>query len=142
MTSSTATVSRVLVILDPSYGERLKKVWPGQAVWITMSWANEPVVRSLWANHPKQDHLSGITGMRFDPSVTPEQQFLAQLSAIDLHHGPYSTSAPYSELEVVGVQPTAAIREAIAQLEFTKLEERCDGFVARRTAASAIVASG
>ena len=29
----------MLVILDPTYGERLKDVWPGQAVWITT--ANE-----------------------------------------------------------------------------------------------------
>jgi len=133
MTSWTAAISRVLVILDPTYGERFKDVWPGRAVWITMSSANEPVVRSLWANHPGQDHLSGITGMRFDPSITPEDVFLAQLSSIDLHHGSYSTINPYTELEVVGVHSTAAIREAIAQLEFAKLEERSNGFIARRT---------
>jgi len=75
--------------------------------------------------------------MRFDPSIAPEDVFLAQLGTIDLHHGPYSTSNRYTELEVVGVHPTAAIREAIAQLEFTKLEERSNGFIARRTETTA-----
>jgi hypothetical protein len=133
MTNSTASASRVLVILDPNYGDRLRDVWPGRAVWITMSIANEPVVRSFWANHPKLDHLTGITGLRFDPLVAAEDRFISGLDAIDLHHGPYSTSNPYSELEVVGIQPTSAVREAMTQLGFTQFEERPDGFVARRS---------
>ena len=56
----------VLVVLDPNYGERLRQMWPGRPVWIAMSPINEPTVRSLWASHPDGDHLSGITGFRFD----------------------------------------------------------------------------
>jgi len=70
-----------------------------------MSFTNEPVVRSLWANHPELNHLTGITGMWFDPLVA-EDRFIAELGTIDLHHGPYSTSNPYTELEVVGIQPS------------------------------------
>jgi hypothetical protein len=97
-----------------------------------MSFANEPVVRSLWANHPELDHLTGITGIRFDPLVAAEDRFMSELGTIDLHYGPYSTSNPYTELEVVGIQATSAVREAMTHLRFTRFEERSDGFIARR----------
>jgi hypothetical protein len=102
-----------------------------------MSFANEPVIRSIWANHPALDHLTGITGMPFDPLVAAEDRFISELSTIDLHHGPYSTSNPYTELEVVGIQLTSAVREAMTLLRFTEFEEHPDGFVARRSQPSA-----
>jgi hypothetical protein len=71
--------------------------------------------------------------MRFDPLVAAEDRFIAELGAIDLHHGPYSTINPYTELEDVGIQPTSAVREAMTHLRFIQFEERPDGFIARRS---------
>ena len=51
----------VLVVLDPDFGERLRGLWPGRAVWIVKSPVNDPVVSDLLARAPGYDHLSGIT---------------------------------------------------------------------------------
>jgi hypothetical protein len=71
--------SRLLVIVDPEYGDRLLEIEPGPPVWVTMSTANQPVVYSLWQTCPEPDHLTGITGFLFTPDIGPDERFLAQL---------------------------------------------------------------
>jgi hypothetical protein len=125
--------SSVFMILDPNYGDRLRQVWPGRPVWITMSSINEPAVRSLWAAHPDVDHLSGITGFRFDAHASPEESLLDNLDAVDLHHGPHSSKEPYTVLEVSGARLTINVREAMSKLGFERFSENPDGFIARRS---------
>jgi hypothetical protein len=139
MTVPSAHSTRLLVILDPDYGDRLREVWPGQPVWIASSAENAPIVRSLRAAHPVPDHLIGITSMNLDPSMAAEDQFLAVLETIDLHHGPYSTRAPYTELEVVGSSLTSPIRAALVQLGFAQFDETRNGFIARRSREEAAI---
>jgi hypothetical protein len=128
---------RLLVILDADLGNRLGQVWHGQPVWIVMSPVNEPAIRSLWASHSKQDHLSGITGLQFDKNMAAEDRFVAELDTIDLHHGPYSTNTPYTILDVIGAQLTGGIREALSELGFTDFTETAEGFSAERSLAEA-----
>ena len=130
----------VLVILDPNYGERLRKVWPGRPVWIVMTSINEPTVRSLWASHPDDDHLSGITGFRFDVDATPQKSLLDNLTMIDLHHGLHSSRPPYTALEVSGARLTTEVREALSKLGFKKYLENADGFIAPRSTEEAVKA--
>jgi hypothetical protein len=124
---------RVVVILDPDYGERLREVRPGVAVWIVMSPANEPVVRALRAITDSPEHLTGITGMKIDHDATPEEVLLDELNTIDLHHGPYSSSKPYTALEAIGATLTIDLREALRALGFIEFTENAIGFVARRS---------
>jgi hypothetical protein len=98
MTTPAGSTSRVLVILDPEYGERLQPAWEGQPIWVELSPINEPVVRELWRGVPAPNHLTGITGLTFDPSLSAEERLLAELDTIDLHHGPSSTKRPYPNL--------------------------------------------
>ncbi len=44
----------------------------------------------------------GITSFRVDPTATPEDWLVDVLDQIDLHHGEYSQSPPYSALQIVG----------------------------------------
>ncbi len=123
----------VLVVLDPNYGERLRQMWPGRSVWIALSPINEPTVRSLWASHPDCDHLSGITGFRFDADALPENSLLDTLDMIDLHHGLQSSKDPYTVLEVVGARLTTDVWEVLCKLGFERCLEHTDGFTARRS---------
>src|SRR5215469_8186204 len=100
---------RVVVVVDPKFGERLRNIPQGQPVWIAMSPANEPVVRSLWANSPASDHLTGISSFAYEETVSASDSLIGVLDAIDLHHGPHSSPAPYKTLEVVGTQLNVAI---------------------------------
>jgi hypothetical protein len=129
--------TRVLIILDPDYGDRLRAVSPGRPIWIELSPANEPVVRALWASQPGQHYRTGITGMKFIPEIAPEENLLAQLATIDLHHGPYSSDTPYAELEVVGCQLTASIRDALIKLGFVHFVALPKGFAAIRNSTKA-----
>lgn len=133
MNSQKHSTGSVLVIVDPAFGEKLRTVPTGQPVWIAMSPANEPVVRSLWAGRAAPDHLTGITGFRFDESVSAEDLFLAVLDTIDLHHGPYTSASSYVEIAVRGARPTAEVRAGLSEFGFTDSTETEDGFAARRT---------
>ena len=130
----------VLVVLDPNYGERLRQMWPGRAVWIAMSPINEPTVRSLWASHPDADPLSGITGFRFDTNALPENSLLDNLYEIDLHHGQYSSKDPYTVLEVSGAELTIDVRKALCKLGFETFLDHTGGFTARRSTEEAVKA--
>ena len=139
MTTPAGSTSRVLVILDPEYGERLQPAWEGQPIWVELSPINEPVVRELWRGVPAPNHLTGITGLTFDPSLSAEDRLLAKLYTIDLHHGPYSTTRPYTELEVIGCPLSDRIRTALSELGFTNFEEKNHGFLADRTPEEAAI---
>jgi hypothetical protein len=130
LTDSTGTV---LVILDPAFGEKLRAVPAGQPVWIAMSPANEPVVRSLWATQASPDHLAGITGFHFHEDFSAEDRFLAELDEIDLHHGPYSSPSPYVGIAVRGARLTAKVRAGLSEFGFVDFTETENGFTARRT---------
>lgn len=125
--------TRVLVVLDHEYGDELRAVWSGQPVWIELSPVNEPIIRSFWEENPDQTSLTGITGMNFEPDMTSEERLVSNLDKIDLHHGPYSTSTPYTEIKVIGCPLTRRIRAALEELGFTEFEEQDISFVAHRT---------
>jgi hypothetical protein len=136
MTAPTASTARVLAILDADFGDRLRDIPPGQPVWITMSLANEPAVRSLWATRSDPDHLTGITSMNFTPGLVVEDQLLNNLGTIDLRHGPYSSKTPYTELEVIGSPLTPRIRAALSKFGFIQFDERQHSFIASRSQAA------
>ncbi|HEX3865048.1 MAG TPA: hypothetical protein VHY35_25455 [Stellaceae bacterium] len=100
-----ASVKSVFVVVDPDFSEKLRAIPVGRPVWITMSPANEPIVRSLWEGQKSTNHLTGITGFRFDREISAEDRFREELDTIDLHHGPHSSTSPYTEIEVMGCAP-------------------------------------
>jgi hypothetical protein len=132
MSNANSSAQEVLVVLDPNFGDRLRDVWRGQPVWITMSPVNAPEVQALWASTPSPIHLTGITGFAHEEGAAAEDGLLAQLSTIDLHHGPYSTKTPYAVLTVIGAQLTEPVRAALSELGFSKFQQRPDGFAATR----------
>src|SRR5436190_22543338 len=109
----------VLVIMDPDYGARLRTISPKQVIWITMSPKNEPVVRAL-----RQEGAAGdLTSFHHSADSSPEESFLNELDAIDLHHGPYSSSRPYTQIEVIGANLTTELRAALSQLGFEEFAQ-------------------
>jgi hypothetical protein len=122
----------VLVVVDPSFGKRLRDAWHGQPVWITMSPVNAPEVRALWASAPSPNRLAAITGFLYEEKATAEDRLLGQLSAIDLHYGPYSTTTPYAVFTVIGAHLTEQVRAALSALGFTIFQPQPNGFTAAR----------
>jgi hypothetical protein len=130
--------SRVLVILDPEFGVRLKDLRRRQPVWIVDSPANWPVAKGLWNCSASHDQQSGITLFRTDPEASAEQSLLAELSTIDLHCGPYSSESSYTVLEIIGARLNETVRSTLSSAYgFAEFEENPGGFVATRTPESA-----
>jgi hypothetical protein len=111
-------------VLDPTFGDPLRDAWHGQPVWITISPVNAPEVQAIWASTPSPNHLTGITGFTHEEGAAAEDRLLAQLSTIDLHHGPYSTKTPYAVLTVIGATLTESVRAALSELGFSKFQQR------------------
>jgi hypothetical protein len=134
----TAEANEVLVVLDPNFGERLRHASGRQPVWIVMSPANEPVIRSIWAATPNISHLTGITALTHYEDEGPEGRFLAYLDTIELHHGAMSTTTPYTVIKVIGVPLTTAVRRALSELGFAKFDQGSAGFEAIRSLEEAV----
>lgn len=139
MTTSENTVPALMVVLDPVYGRRLRDLPSGKPMWVLMSPDNEPAIRAHWQDQPDVGHLWGVTAIMPQTDASPENELLYNLDTIDLHHGPYSTSTPYEELEVIGVRLSPAIRDALGELGFTKFDETGEGFRAQRTTEQAAI---
>ncbi len=137
MNAQAEKTRRLLVVLDPDFGDRLRRVRPDQPIWIVESECNTPVVKALWAIPVGERRLTDITS--FTPKArAPEQEFLKQFDTIDLHHGAYASRTPYTTLTVVGARPTEAIRSALRrELGFEQFKATRRGFVAHRSEAEA-----
>jgi len=58
---------------------------------------------------------------------------MAELTTIDLHHGPCSSTTPYTALAVIGARLTDPVRAALSELGFSIFLPRPDGFAATRS---------
>jgi len=132
-----ASPYKVYVVVDRQFGERLNELERGAPVWIVDSPYNMPVVKRLWQSRPHESHLSGITSFADSESSSPEELFLEELDMIDLHHGAHSAAPPYAVLQVIGVPPTARIKEELAKYGFREFQDNVVGFVAKREGTSA-----
>ena len=120
---------RVRVVVDPHFGQRLTTLPLGEPVWIIDSDENTHVAREAWKQRPNSnDHLTGITTFRSVAGYDAEEELIAQLGPIDLHHGVYSADPPYSILEVVGCTASAKLRDALAGYGFAIEESSPNGF--------------
>jgi hypothetical protein len=121
---------RVRVVVDASFGERLATLPAHDPVWIIDSPSNTPVAHRLWKERPAANHLTGITTFKPRSASSPEDELLAQLNTIDLHHGQYSANPPYSIIEVIGCPPSERVRAAFAEFGFGVDSISSDGFIA------------
>ena len=124
---------KVRVIVDPAFGERLAGLPASEPAWVIDSPENTPVAHRLWKERSTTSHLAGITTFRPGPSFSAEDELVSQLATVDLHHGEYSASPPYSVLEVIGCSPSERIQTALGEFGFTVQSSTPDGFVAVRT---------
>jgi hypothetical protein len=96
-------------VVDAQYGDAIRALSRDRHVWAVKSPVNDPVIEEVWASAPHHWLVSGVTA--FNAGHSAEDSCLSILGVIEEHHGPYSHDPPLTEIEVVGVQPTAALRE-------------------------------
>jgi hypothetical protein len=124
---------RVFVVVDRDYGQRLSELAEAGPVWIVDTPANRTVAQQIWAANPNRSHLEGVTTFKAPENTSSEDLLIAELNAIDLHHGTYSANPPYTVLEVIGTAIIARLRAELREFGFNDVQERPQGFRAVRT---------
>jgi hypothetical protein len=128
MQSSSA---KLHLIVAPEYGERLTGLPCGEPVWVADTPSNKSVIQRMWSQKRE-----GITSFQVAPAATPEDWLLSVLDQVELHHGEYSQSPPYSALQVVGTGMPQRLRAELESCGFKQFEDTRDGFIAHKATAN------
>jgi len=123
---------RVFVVVDRNYGQRLAELAETGPVWIVDTPANRSVAQEIWAVRPNRSHLEGVTTFKVPEGASSEDMLINELDTIDLHHGPYSASPPYTVLDVIGTAITARLKAELGEFGFDDFQETAQGFRAVR----------
>jgi hypothetical protein len=118
--------TRVALVLDPDYGERLRELATQMAVRIIDSPTNKAVARELWERNPNAEHM--ITTFK-EPSVRAETCSEGLMENIELHHGHHSQTPALRELEVVGLKLTPTVQKVLTDFGFAFKERTIAAFL-------------
>jgi hypothetical protein len=121
---------KVHVIVAPDFGEKLASLPANEPSWVADTPSNKPVVERMWAQK-----LAGITSFRIDEKARTGDWLISILDEVELHHGEYSQSQPYSELYVYGVSLSGELRKELECYGFNEFQATDYGFVAHKMAA-------
>ena len=128
------TSSIVYLVVDADYGERLRSLPANVPAWIADTPLNHPIIQNFWSARPVGG--TGITSFKVAPGKTPEDWLLDIMEALELHHGAYSQTPPYSVLRVIGASLTPRLRAEFDDNGFLRYEDSPDGFIASKSAAT------
>jgi hypothetical protein len=117
----------IALVLDPNFGRRLATLVTQMPVWVISSSVNDLEVKDLRSRMPE----CSITILLAKTNEELAEQLQRGLYAIDDHHGPSSTSKPYTIVRVYGAQPSLA-RETLAELGLGSVTSTLDGFDAQK----------
>ena len=119
------------IVLDPNYAERIGELARKSHVWVVTSASNDPVVTALW-NDPAYS-LGEFDVTTFDSlKITPEASFISILETVEDHHPEDMHDPEWSVIEVIGVDPTVAVRDELSSWGYSDIETSAEGFVVRR----------
>lgn len=102
-------------------------------MWIVDSSINTPVARRMRKKRSGENSLTGITTFRPTFDMSPEDELVAMLDTIELHHGEYSADPPYSIREIFGCGVSDRVRAALAEFDFSPEASSTESIVAVRT---------
>lgn len=122
----------VTVVLDPTYGDHLLLIPADVPVWIVDSPVNRAAAQQAWSQRGTESHLHGVTTFTFRETESAEDTLMAELSTIDLHHGPYSAHPPYTIIDVIGATLSDMIKAEMGRFGFDKFQPMAFGFRAVR----------
>ena len=121
----------VALVVDPEFGERLADLSRRIHVWVLGTPTNRRVAERVWREARGVHSLeSGITIFKDSVDAAADEIVGRQLPTIDLHHGAYSHSPPWSVLEVYGAPPSPALRAVLGEYGFTDVRATAEGLVA------------
>ena len=124
---NTETDETVYVVVDPDCGDRIRELKRRVALWAVESSAN----RQAWDNAESAHPNSAM--FKTEDIDARFENLIAQLSDIDEHFGPLSTSKPFETIQVIGLELTPEMRPDLERMGLSDIQRTVDGFRARVT---------
>jgi hypothetical protein len=126
---------RVAVVVDPALSRTVEQLARDLHAWAVRSPDTEGIARRIWRDQqPDSEDVLDAGLTLFNGESSPERSLLSILDTVELHHGEYSHDPPLAVIHVLGVHPTDAICNALAELGVTEITAADHGFIARRGA--------
>jgi hypothetical protein len=126
------TEGTVGVIVDPTFGERLRDLPAEMPVWVRDTPINRDFVKQCRLPSVEARAVRSITSFVSRADASPEQACIGILQAVDMHHNQWAQQPPYSAVAVFGTHPTAPLRAALADYGLVVVDECDTHFVARK----------
>ena len=130
--SMSGRMNKVILVLEPAYGNRLVPLASTGHVWVIDTPENRVAASGHWAQRPEHKVEYGVTTFKSSGDATRLEMCLGILGTIGLHHGEYASNPPYSVLEVVGLPLTDEAQSAVEDFGFRSFESTTEGFRAAR----------
>ena len=127
----------VAIVVDPEFSERLLPLAREMNVWIADTPVNRPSAELFWSSNVDDSSRRTVTTFKVKLGEAGEHWCRAILPQVDLHHGEYSQSPPYSVVDVFGARLTPELRDVFAEYGFANCAERSGGFRATRVPTAA-----
>ena len=123
----------VAIVVDRDFGDELVGLAQRLHVWVCSTPANRRQVECTRGAQPASPSIEhGVTTFNVSEADSPEELLIGVLGAVDLHHGEYSHSPPWSTLEVYGASATPAVRAALAEFGVNTFSSTRRGFECSR----------
>lgn len=119
----------VVVVLDKTFGERLQAI-AHHDLWVIPSDDNSNVVKQMWADRKGDGGEPSVSMWSEPPPAVSEDDWLALLDMIEVHHGEFWREPPLDALSVYGAGMTPPIRAALLEYDYHDVEETALGFLA------------
>jgi len=122
---------RVVLVMDPQCGDRLRLLAKDAHVWAIRSPENERAAEAFWERLPvgttySEQLESGITVFNVQPLG------LGLLDSVIEHHGEFSHDPPVDAIDVLGHAFSEQVRATFVMQGFPHFVQRPDGFLATR----------
>lgn len=119
---------KVTLVLDFAFGQKLHLLATESHLWVIDPPIDRIAASEYWAKNSENKVESGIMTFKVSENEDTSEICLRILGTIDLHHNEYSSTSPYSVLEIIGLNFSDELESAIEDLGFKKFETTDKGF--------------
>jgi hypothetical protein len=129
-------MASLLVVVDPSYAERLERTVEVAPVWIVATQTNRHACERLWKSqlHPDHRDKGAVTSYETPNPEDRVASLLGSLPTLETHHGQVQDDEFVFPngfvLEVIGLALADNVTNALREFGFTFFIETPEGFQA------------
>jgi len=123
----------VVIVLDPAFGDRILEVGNND-VWITPSEVNRDAANRLRKLVENESNAPLVSMWSAPRAGVTEDEWLAILQDIEVHHGEYAHDPVVTRLRIIGATPEPHSVAALREYGYTDIKSEVGGFTASRAA--------